>query len=140
MSKPVLDGVLRKRLGFDGVVISDGLEMKAIAANFTPDELVTRGANAGLDLFAPCEESDFRDRVIDALIRAVERGDVSRERIAEANRRIDALCTRFVNAPVGPDALKAIGSAEHRAVVDRIAQLAEDTSVGAVDPTAHRLV
>ena len=140
MSKPVLDGLLRKRIGFDGVVISDGLEMKAIAANFSVDELVTRGANAGLDLFAPCEESDFRDRAIDALIRAVERGDVSRERVAEANRRIDTLCARFVKAPVGLDSLDVIASAEHREVVERIAQLAEDTSVGAVDPTAHRLV
>lgn len=140
MSHPVLTGVLRNQLGFDGVVISDGLEMKAIAANFTPDELVTRGANAGLDLFAPCEEGDFRDRVIDALIRAVERGDVPRARIDEANRRIDTLCARFVKPPVSADALNVLASAEHRAVVDRIAQLAEDTSVGAADPTAHRLV
>jgi beta-N-acetylhexosaminidase len=140
MSKPVLDGILRKQLKFDRVVISDGLEMKAIAANFSVDELVTRGANAGLDLFAPCEESDFRDRAIDALIRAIERGDVSRDRINEANRRIDALCAQFVKPPVSLTALDVIGSAEHRAVVDRIAQFAEDTSVGAADPTAHRLI
>ena len=83
MSKPVLDGLLRKRLGFNGVVISDGLEMKAIAANYSADELVTRAANAGIDLFAPCEETDFRDRAIDALIKAVERGDVPRDRLDE---------------------------------------------------------
>jgi beta-N-acetylhexosaminidase len=140
MSRPVLHGLLRERLGFNGVVITDGLEMKAIAANFSTDELVTRGVNAGIDLFAPCEESDLRDRAIDALIKAVERGEVSRERLEESGRRIDALAGKYVQAPVEPSMRRVIGCADHLGVVERIAQVAQDTSVGKADPTAHRLV
>jgi beta-N-acetylhexosaminidase len=142
MSKPVLDGLLRKRLGFDGVIISDGLEMKSIAANYSADELVTRGANAGIDLFAPCEETDFRDRAIDALIKAVERGDVPRERLAESGRRIDALAAKYAKPahPFTPEHAAVLNCAEHRAVVDRILEIAKDTSEGAADPTAVRVV
>ena len=95
MSTSVLDGILRQRMKFDGVIVSDDLEMKAIAANFDIAEVVTRGANAGVDLFAICHDPDLQNRAIDALIRAVERGEVSRERVAEANRRLDALIGRY---------------------------------------------
>ena len=140
MSRKVLHALLRERLGFQGVIISDALEMKAIAANFPVDEVVTRGVDAGIDLFAPCEESDLRDRAIDALVRAAERGDVSRERLVESGRRIDALALKYAKPPVGPEARKVIGSAEHRAVVERVLERAQDSSVGQADPTAHRLV
>ena len=140
MSKPVLDGVLRKRLGFDGVVVSDALEMKAIAANFPLDEVVTRGALAGVDVFSPCEESDLRDRAIDELIKAVERGDVPRARLDESARRIDLLASRYAKLPATADARSVIGCREHQAVVDRIAAMSADRSEGAPDPTAHRLV
>jgi beta-N-acetylhexosaminidase len=140
MSTPVLDGLLRKRLGFDGVVISDALEMKAIAAHFPIDEVVTRGANAGIDLFAACEESDLRDRAIDGLIRAVERGDVARHRLEQSARRLDALAARYVRPAVDAHARQVIGCAEHQAVVERVLARATDSSEGAADPTAHRLV
>jgi beta-N-acetylhexosaminidase len=139
MSKPVLDGLLRKQLGFDGVVISDAIEMKAIAANYSVDEVVTRGALAGIDLFAPCEESDLRDRAIDALVRAVERNDVPRSRLDEAARRIDALAAEYAK-PAHPVASEVIGCDAHRQVVERILERATDRSVGKPDPTAHRLV
>jgi beta-N-acetylhexosaminidase len=142
MSKPVLDGLLRKRLGFDGVIISDGLEMKAIAANYSADELVTRGANAGIDLFAPCEETDFRDRAIDALIKAVETGDVPRERLAESGKRIDELTATYAQ-PAHAFTLEhaaVLNCAEHREIIRRILEIAKDTSEGAADPTAVRLV
>ncbi len=140
MSRDVLDGLLRRKLGFDGVIFSDALEMKAIAAHFSPDELVTRGANAGVDVFCPCEESDFRERVIDALIHAAERGDVPPERLEQAGRRIDALAARYAKPPVDASCRSVIRCAEHQAVVERVLSLANDTSVGAADPTAHRLV
>jgi beta-N-acetylhexosaminidase len=140
MSRRVLHALLRERLGFEGVIISDALEMKAIAANFPVEEVVTRGVDAGIDLFAPCEESDLRDRAIDALIKAVERGQVSRERLSESGSRIDALAARYAKPPVDSAARGVIGSAEHRVVVENVLERAQDTSVGQADPTAHRLV
>ncbi len=47
----MLDGVLRRELGFDGVLVSDDLEMKAIADNYGIGEAAVVGAIAGVDLF-----------------------------------------------------------------------------------------
>lgn len=98
MSAPVIRGLLRERLGFDGVVISDDLEMKAIIDHFGIEEAVTRGAAAGIDLFSICHTPDLQHRAIDALSRAVENGDLSRESLWQSNRRFDALLARWVAA------------------------------------------
>ena len=135
MSRSVLHGILRQRMRFDGVIVSDDLEMRAIAANFAIDEVVTRGANAGVDLFAICHDADLQHRAIDALIRAVERGEVSRERIAEANVRLDALMKRYAQKPHPISDFKSLNSLEHRAVIERINAVADEDEAAAVDPT-----
>lgn len=136
MSKSVLHGILRQRMKFDGVIVSDDLEMRAIAANFDIGEVVTRGANAGVDLFAICHDSDLQNRAIDALIRAVERGEVSRERVAEANRRLDALMGRYARAAHPISDFKSLNSAEHRAIIEQIAAVADaDADERQADPT-----
>jgi beta-N-acetylhexosaminidase len=134
MSRSVLHGILRQRMKFNGVIVSDDLEMRAIAANFAIDEVVTRGANAGVDLFAICHDPDLQNRAIDALVRAVERGEVSRERIAEANRRLDVLMGRYAHAPHPISDFKSLNSAEHRAIIDRIQSVA-DAEEAEADPT-----
>src|SRR5205823_8333274 len=86
MSKPVLTGVLRRKLGYDGVIMSDDLGMKAVAEHFTLQEIIIRGANAGVDLFLIADDAPKQHEAIDILIHAVERGEVSRETIEAANR------------------------------------------------------
>jgi beta-N-acetylhexosaminidase len=135
MSRRVLHGILREEMGFDGVIISDDLEMKAISANFDIAEVVTRGANAGVDLFALCHDTDLQNRAIDALVKAVERGDVARERIVEANRRLDALMGRYAKPAHTVSDFDPLNSPEHRAVVERIALVAGENGEEALDPT-----
>jgi beta-N-acetylhexosaminidase len=136
MSEPVLDGLLRRRLGFDGVVISDALEMKAIAAHFPVEEVVIRGVQAGIDLFAPCEETDLRDRAIAALVHAVERGSVSLARLDDSARRVNALASAYVKPPVKGGAARAvIGCGAHRAVLEPL--LNRVNTADDADPTAR---
>ena len=137
MSARVLDGILRQEMGFDGVIISDDLEMKAISANFGIAEVVTRGANAGVDLFAICHDTDLQNRAIDALLGAVQRGEVSRERIEQANRRLDALMARYAKGAHAVSDFYPLNSPEHRAVVERIATIAGDNGHETMDPTQH---
>lgn len=141
MSRRVMHGILREQMGFDGVIISDDLEMKAISANFDIAEVVTRGANAGVDLFAICHDADLQNRAIDALVRAVERGDVPQQRIVEANRRLDRLMATYARPGHPESDFEPLNSPEHRAIVERIAALAEMNGNGngngrhAADPT-----
>jgi beta-N-acetylhexosaminidase len=138
MSPAVLTGILRDRLGYDGVIISDDLEMKAIAAHFDIAEVVTRGTNAGVDLFTIGHDSAVQNRAIDALIRAVESGRVSRDRLAESALRLNRLCHGFLRPPLERVPPGVIGSPEHKAIVDRIAGAAPGDAAAGRDPTEFR--
>src|SRR5262249_26834138 len=129
----ILQGILRQRLGFDGLIVSDDLEMKAIADNFGIEQTIIRGANAGIDLFFICHNLALQHEAIDLLIRAVERGEVPRDRIDDANRRIGLLVNKYHRPPIEDHAaLNVIGCPEHQDIVRQITQLA---SASSSDPT-----
>jgi len=113
--------------------VSDDLEMKAISANFAIEEVIVRGANAGVDLFAICHDPALQHRAMDALVKAVRRGDVSPERVADANRRLDALLAKYARPAGNNGGVEHLNSAEHRAVVARIEELEQDGN--GADPT-----
>ena len=119
MSPRVLHGMLRQELGFDGVLVSDDLEMKAIASHYSVEEAAVLGTLAGVDLFLVCHGADVQRRAIEALVRAVESGRVPRARIEEAHRRLARLEARFAHAP--EDRLATLGDAQHRALAEGIA-------------------
>ncbi|MEQ9460590.1 MAG: beta-N-acetylhexosaminidase [Phycisphaeraceae bacterium] len=136
MSRAVLTGILRERLGYDGVVISDDLEMKAIASTYSVPEAAVRTIEAGVDLLLCCHTHALAHESIDAVVHAVETGWLPKARVAEANRRLDALCERFVKGADEAGDLSCLASAEHLAVVDEIKRRAEAAALEAgIDPT-----
>lgn len=120
MSRAVLTGILREKLGYDGMVVTDDVEMKAIADNYGVEEAVVLGLNAGVDHFLCCHTAELAHRAIDAVVKAVESGKISRGALADATRRFEQVCTRF-EKPVGSaTGLAALRAPEHLAVVARI--------------------
>jgi len=98
LSKKVIDGLLRRKLGFSGVVISDDMQMGAIRKNYTLDEAIVSAVNAGVDmlLFGNQIGKPYDvQMLIDRIATLVVQGKISRERIAEANRRIVKLKERL---------------------------------------------
>lgn len=118
MSPQVLDGVLRHELGFSGVLVSDDLEMKAIADHFSVPEAAVLGTLAGVDLFLVCHHADVQRAAIEGIVKAVESGRIPRSRILEANARLDALASRFAH-PAG-NHLALLGSEEQRLLAEGI--------------------
>jgi beta-N-acetylhexosaminidase len=114
MSQKVLDGILRKELGFDGVLVSDDLEMKAIADHYSVEDAAVRGTLAGVDLFLVCHHANVQRKAIAAVVQAVESGRIPRSRIDEANARLDRLLAKFAHPP--EDRLATLGSEEHLAL------------------------
>jgi len=98
MSEASVSGLLRNELGFQGVVISDCLEMDAIAkfCGCEIGEAAIRTIAAGVDLVLCCHEPARQHRVIDALAEAIASGRLSAERIDSAHRRLDKLFASFV--------------------------------------------
>ena len=128
MSKPVLK-LLREELGFDGVLVSDDVEMKAIAEHYKIEEAVVQGTTAGVDLFLVCHQAEVQRRAIGALVKAVKDGRVSEARLDEAHRRLAVFEQRFVKP--WADGLSALGAKDHLALAHGL----EAGRVRGKDPT-----
>ena len=137
MSRAVLHGLLREKMGYDGMIVTDDIEMRAIADNYGVVDTVVRGLNAGVDHFLCCHTADVAHQAIEAVIHAVENGTVSRETLATANRRIESFTQRYARPALDKNAdLSVLRCDAHLAVVDRVLKGADAESilVGA-DPT-----
>lgn len=77
--------VLREEMGFNGVVITDGLGMKAMTDVYSVTDIVVKGTRAGVDMF--CCPANLEEAVT-ALEKAVESGEITEERIDESVLRI----------------------------------------------------
>ncbi|HCF04717.1 MAG TPA: glycoside hydrolase family 3 [Desulfomicrobiaceae bacterium] len=92
LSAPIITGLLRQKLGFDGVVISDDLQMRAITDHFGLEEAAVRAVAAGVDMLLVGNnlqyDPDVVPRVVQALEAAVAAGRLSPQRIAFSWRRI----------------------------------------------------
>jgi beta-N-acetylhexosaminidase len=113
MSAKVLR-LLREELGFSGVLVSDDLEMKAIADHYGIGNAAVRGTQAGVDLFLVCHKAERQREAIESIVKAVEDGRIPRSRIDEANARLDVLERRFAHPP--GNRLSELGSPEHQAL------------------------
>jgi beta-N-acetylhexosaminidase len=92
MSEQILTGLLRKELHFDGVVVTDALDMAGAAERHGAEEAAVRALLAGADqLLMPVDV----DAALSAVVRAVESGRVPMERVDQAVRRILRLKLRL---------------------------------------------
>ncbi|MCD0447384.1 glycoside hydrolase family 3 protein [Glycomyces sp. A-F 0318] len=123
LSQPILTGLLRDRLGFEGVVITDSLEMEGVRTEYGDDRVPVLALLAGADMLLM--PPDF-PAAHDAVLAAVASGELTEERIDQSVRRLLLLKYRrgMVDAAAAdPDAAAdAVGTEEHRAVADEIAE------------------
>ncbi len=82
----ILTDLLRKKMHFQGLVMSDDLEMQAVTQ--TPEELPALAINAGVDLFLICHDLDKVTRLQDATIDGIETGKISHEAVDNSFNRI----------------------------------------------------
>ena len=88
LSKPIITDWLRKELGFEGVVITDDIEVGAAVAGMSIEDYAVRTINAGSDMVIVCNHAKHIKEVHDALTQAVENGTISEARLDESVRRI----------------------------------------------------
>lgn len=89
LSPKILQDLLRKEMGYRGVVISDDLQMKAISRKYAPDEAAVLALEAGCDLLLVCEGFEkMGPRVMEKTAREVSKSPVLRRRLAESLTRV----------------------------------------------------
>jgi beta-N-acetylhexosaminidase len=123
LSPELTEGLLRKELGFAGTIVTDDLEMKAVATQWTPGQLAVGAARAGADVLVFSRDPGSQVEAIEGLIRAVETGEIPFKEMEAAEGRVARLKERFLAGYRDPDpkaATLAAGSAEHRALAEEI--------------------
>lgn len=98
LSRAVLTGLLREEMGFDGLVVTDAIEMRAVAALHPPGEIAVRALAAGADAICVGVSSARGESVYalrDALVAAVREGRLEEERLAEAAGRVRDLAAWY---------------------------------------------
>jgi len=120
LSPDVIGGLLRRRLGFSGLVISDDLEMGAVVHSWGVAGAARRFLGAGGDLALVCRGADARRATVEALAQDVARGGLD---LAPAVSRRQAALRLIESAGPRPD-VSVIGCAEHRALAAEVARRA----------------
>jgi beta-N-acetylhexosaminidase len=122
LSRAVIDGLVRQELGFTGVIVSDDLDMRAIADHYGIGAAAVAAVRAGCDVLLLCKEEAHQVAARAALIAEAERDPAFAARVAEAAARVAAMkqahASRQAALPA-PDR-SVIGSAEHRALAERL--------------------
>jgi beta-N-acetylhexosaminidase len=134
LSPTIVRGMLREELDFNGVILSDDLEMKAIADTYTVPDAAVQAIAAGCDgvlvcrasTIGPSEDAEAQAAVLEALVHAIEDGRIPYKRAEDALARNRKAKERFLAAPVAPGPRSALrqvlGSEEHRRIADEMAR------------------
>lgn len=85
LSQMMVSSVLREQLGYDGIVITDAMNMAAITNTYTADQAAVMAVNAGVDMILMPQDYDT---AYNGLLKAVQEGTISEERINESVVRI----------------------------------------------------
>ncbi len=129
LSQKVLS-LLRKKLGFEGCILSDDLEMKAVAENFPLPEAVPAAVNAGVDSLLVCQRPQIQHATIEIIRRGLESGKVSPERFAHARLRVNKLLSWAGPAPDPKAVKKALRTRRHLQLAEAVAEMVETATAG----------
>lgn len=138
MSRTILTDILRGDLGFEGVIVSDALDMDAVAKNFSTEDMIRLAIEAGVDMLILPTVKDkgifaLTETMLDTAVALAENGKIDEGRINESVRRILAMKMKYgltevtnftVTEAQEAAAREGIGSAAHREAEWEIAEKA----------------
>jgi beta-N-acetylhexosaminidase len=126
LSPAIITNLLRQELRYDGVVLTDDLEMHAIIDHYGVEDAAVRAVLAGCDVLLICKDRDREVAAFKAVEQAIEAGVISPERLDLSVARIARLKDRFVT-PYKPvmvsDAKLVAGCRTHQALLHTIEQV-----------------
>ena len=103
LSKSAIHDLLRMRMGYDGVVITDDLDMAAVARGHSPEECALRALKAGADILLFCNHPEEALAARSKIFKAVKNGDLAETRIQESLDRIQRLKAAYTDSMVPCD-------------------------------------
>ncbi len=129
LSRTIVENILRRELGHQGLIVTDDLDMGAITGSQTVEQAAVRALDAGCDTVLVCGDSIERHAaMLEAIIHAVEADELDDRRIEAARVRQQRVKARFMGGerpsrPLSGKALRArLGTGLHQAVAAEIAR------------------
>lgn len=133
LSRRIVYDLLRDELGFGGVILSDDLEMKALAATYSVPDAAVEAIAAGCDGVLVCralagdrtQDIEVQAQVLEALVHAVEDERIPYGRLDDALARQRRAKERFLAAPVAvgrPPLRQVVGCDEHARIAEEMAR------------------
>ncbi len=101
LSEAIVTGLLRQQMGFDGVIFSDDLAMRAISDHYSVEEATALAIRAGIDVLLFCHEIDKAVVAFDFLCDEADRDAAVRARIEESYERVTELKRRYLTSFAG---------------------------------------
>jgi beta-N-acetylhexosaminidase len=130
LSSAIVTGLLKEKLGFEGVVFTDDIGMKAISSVYGTPDATLRAITAGCDVVLLCGDSqEPQFAAMETLVHAIEDGTLPLKRVEDALKRHRRMKERFL-APRRPRPLEGgalrtlLGRDEHQAVAAEMARFA----------------
>jgi beta-N-acetylhexosaminidase len=130
LSPRIIDGMLKRELGYQGLVVTDDLSMKAISAKYGTTEATVAAIAAGCDAVLLCgQDQGAQVEAIEAVIHAVEDRTLPLKRVEDALARHRRVKERFLAPPrplplTGTALRTLLGREEHQAVAAEMARFA----------------
>jgi beta-N-acetylhexosaminidase len=127
LSPRLVQALLRDELNFQGIIVSDDLEMKAIARTYTVPQAAVEAIVAGCDGLLVCSgDVDVQAATLEALVHAVEEQRIPYKRVEDALTRLRRAKERFLAAPVTSQKIarirQVLGCDAHLRIVDEMAR------------------
>jgi beta-N-acetylhexosaminidase len=129
LSRFWIEDVLRKQLGFRGLVISDDMEMGGVLNAASMEGAVVEAIAAGTDLVEICHRPDRVLAAHEALLREAERSAKFRKRVAEASTHVRRAQRRWLHTPLPARAISAAGLRQLQKSQQRLCDAVEKASV-----------
>ncbi len=125
---PAIIRLLRETLGFDGLVVSDSMQMRAVADHYTPGAAAVAAVRAGVDVVLACGPVEAQWEALEAVRSAARQDRIGEARVRQAAQRVLAAKRRlglFADASVAEgEAARFVGCPEHLKLAERVAAAA----------------
>lgn len=122
LSRAVMTGLVRETLGYDGLVISDDLEMKAVSDHYGIERSAVDALDAGCDALLVCSDVDALLRARDAIAQRADEDAAFRRALEAKVARADALRRAFPASPRPADVDSVLRDDEARALEQELAR------------------
>ena len=106
--KKIVTDLLKNKLGFTGLIVTDSLTMKAIANNYSIEEVILQSVNAGVDVLIFCGQADLKEQIeiFNTFVRLVYEEKILLQRLNESVQKFLNLNSNLISLKININLLQ----------------------------------